>query len=125
MAAARGSPAKAGRGSVEHSDSGGGQRPRQLMAASGDRQQGGAEEQRQRCVCGGAGTDAALDSGRGSFGQRPLKPGYTRARGNRESRPRQPVRARHAAASRPTRGPQAADFLDSKINLKTVFCVIK
>jgi hypothetical protein len=38
------------------------------------------------------------DSGRGSFGQRPLGPGYNRVCGNRERRPRQPVRARHAAA---------------------------
>jgi hypothetical protein len=38
------------------------------------------------------------DSGRGSFGQRPLGPGYNRVCGNREHRPRQPIRARHAAA---------------------------
>jgi hypothetical protein len=38
------------------------------------------------------------NSGHGSFGQPPLGPGYNRACGNRERRPRQPVRARHAAA---------------------------
>jgi hypothetical protein len=38
------------------------------------------------------------DSGRGSFGQFLLRPGYNHACGDRERLPRQSVRARHAAA---------------------------